>query len=143
MIVVDASVFIKLFKIEDDSDIARRVIDALIDGDRPWLAPSVVLYETLAGALHIGQPFAKVSGLFDRLRLFGLAIEEPSLSDLNLAERIATARAPSGGHPTLFDSIYHAMAIELGGTFLTADRKHLEKTKSLGSVQLLSDWKPV
>jgi len=34
------------------------------------------------------------------------------------------------------------MAIERGGTFVTADRKHVEKTRAFGSVQLLSDWRP-
>ncbi len=53
---------------------------------------------------------------------------------------MATAAAPGGGYPTLFDSIYHAMALERGGVFVTADRKHVDRTRSFGGVMLLSEW---
>ncbi len=35
------------------------------------------------------------------------------------------------GHPSLQDAIYHALALELGGTLVTADRKYVEKRRSL------------
>jgi len=44
------------------------------------------------------------------------------------------------GYPALQDSIYHALALEGGGTFVTADKKHLIKTKSFCAVQLLEEW---
>lgn len=77
MIVIDASVFVKLFKVEEDSAIARVVIDQLLDDNEPMLAPTIVLYETLSAALHVGQPFEVVVELFDRLRRFGFTIEDP------------------------------------------------------------------
>ena len=140
MIVVDASVFVKLFKAEDDTRVARAFVDHLLDHNLPFVAPSVVLYESLAAALHIGHSFATVGELFDRLRQFGLRIEEPSMGELARAELIATTVVPGGGYPTLFDCIYHAMAIERGGVFVTADRRHATRTVQFGHVAALADW---
>jgi predicted nucleic acid-binding protein len=140
LIVIDASVFVKLFKTEDDSAAARALIDHVVVDEAPSLAPSIVLYETLSAALHIGHSFDKVGTLFEQLRTFGLVIREPTKDELMLAERIATTKAPTGGYPTLFDSIYHAMAIVRGATFITADERHMMKAGHFGSVALLADW---
>ena len=141
MIVVDASVFVKLFKTEDGSDTARALIDHLLGQDDEFLAPSVVLYEALSAALHVEQHFDTIGTLFDQLRHFGLKIEEPAGDELVLAEKIARTEAPGGGYPALFDSIYHAMAIRRGGTFVTADQRHFSKAGQFGSVVLLSQWR--
>lgn len=142
MIVVDASVFVKLLKQEEDSKIARDLVDRMLEEGQGYLAPSIVLYEALSAALHVELPLAVVGQLFDQFRELGLTIEEPTIQDLATAERIATSVAADKGHPTLFDSIYHAMAIERGGTFVTADQRHFAKAKQFGSVVLLADWKP-
>jgi len=52
------------------------------------------------------------------------------------------SKAPGGGYAVLFESIYHAMAIERGGTFVTAEKRHLAKAGHFGSVVLLADWSP-
>jgi predicted nucleic acid-binding protein len=133
---------VKLFNDEEERDIARAFTKHMIGQSSGYLAPSIVLYEALSAALHIELPFEQVSLLFEQLRQFGLSIEEPTREELTLAERIARSEAKGGGYPTLFDSIYHAMAIERGGTFVTADRRHADKAKQFGSLQLLSGWKP-
>jgi hypothetical protein len=55
------------------------------------------------------------------------------------AEKIDTTGHAKSGYPALNDSIYHAMAIERGGVFVTADRRHFAKSKQFGSVVLLAD----
>jgi predicted nucleic acid-binding protein len=142
MFVIDASVFVKLFKVEDDSHLARSFIDTLVRQREPFLAPSIAVYEALASAMHVQRPFSDVLDVFDELRLLGLLLEEPGKAELTRAEMIATTRSPIGGYPTRFDSIYHAMANERGATFITADRRHVEKTRNFGGVLLLADWKP-
>lgn len=142
MIVVDASVFVKLLKQEEGSEAARDLVDRMVEQGQGYLAPSIVLYEALSAALHVELPLTVVGQLFDQFRELGLTIEEPTIQDLVTAEKIATSAAPDKGHPTLFDSIYHAMAIERGGTFVTADQRHFAKTKQIGSVVLLADWQP-
>jgi predicted nucleic acid-binding protein len=141
MIVVDASVLVKLFKREEDSDLARSFVDHMLDSGQGYLAPSIVIYESLSAALHVELPLDEIGSLFNEFREFGLAIEEPTVKELALAEKIARSRAPGGGYPALFDSIYHAMAIERGGTFVTADERHFRKAKQFGRVIMLSDWR--
>lgn len=141
MIIIDASVFVKLFKQEEGSEQARALIDRLVEDGTPLLAPTIVLYETLSAALHVGYPFARIHDLFDRLNALGLTIDQPDENELVLAEKIATGAAPGGGYPTLFDSIYHAMAINRTGTFVTADSRHVAKAGHLGAVMLLADWR--
>ncbi len=41
---------------------------------------------------------------------------------------------------SFYDASYHAMAIENGGIFLTADKKYYEKTKEIGSVMILTNY---
>jgi len=142
MFVIDASIFIKLFKAEDDSHLARSFFDSLIRSREQFLAPSIAVYEALAHAMHVRRPFSDVLDIFDELQPLGLLLQEPGKAELTRAETIATTRSPIGGYPTLFDSIYHAMAIERNGTFITADRRHAEKTRNFGSVLLLADWRP-
>ena len=142
MIVVDASIFVKLFKQEEDSDVARSFIDYMLDRGQGYLAPSLAIYEALSAALHVELRLDKVGSLFNEFRELGLAIEEPTTVELALAEKIARTAAPGGGYPTLFDSIYHAMAIERSGLFVTADKRHFAKAKQFGSVMMLTDWKP-
>lgn len=142
MIVVDASIFIKLFKMEDDNELAQQFIAYLVNSDDPFLAPSLVLYEASSAAIHIEYPFAELTALFDRLRRVGLVTDEPTRAELLLAERIATTEASGGGFPGLFDSIYHAMAIHRRGTFFTADRRHFRKASPFGHMMLLADWLP-
>jgi predicted nucleic acid-binding protein len=140
MIVVDASVFVKLFEQEEDSEAARNLVDRMLEQGQGFLAPSVVLYEALSAALHVELPLTVVGQLFAQFRELGLAIEEPTAQDLATAEKIATSAAPGNGYPTLFDGIYHAMALERGGTFVTADQRHVAKAAQFGSVVLLADW---
>lgn len=44
------------------------------------------------------------------------------------------------GRPSLQDCIYHAVALVEGGTFVTADERHVRKTAHHGSVALLREW---
>ena len=43
------------------------------------------------------------------------------------------------GFPTFYDASYHALAILNNCNFITADRRHYQKTKALGHVRLLAD----
>lgn len=42
---------------------------------------------------------------------------------------------------TFYDAAYHALAIHLRGTMLTADRAYVKKTARAGHVALLNDWR--
>ncbi|WP_245428919.1 hypothetical protein [Mesorhizobium sp. WSM3860] len=123
--------FREAFKQVDDSEAAHNLVDRMLEQGRGFLAPSVVLYEALSAALHVELPLTVVGQLFDQSRELGLAIEEPTMQDLATAEKIATSAAPGNGYPTLFDGIHHAMALERGGTFVTADQRHIAKGRAV------------
>jgi predicted nucleic acid-binding protein len=42
----------------------------------------------------------------------------------------------------LFDTLYHAVALEKGATLVTADEVYFSKAKALGAIQLLRDFTP-
>ncbi len=39
----------------------------------------------------------------------------------------------------LFDTLYHAVALEEGATLVTADEVHFAKARRLGNIELLAD----
>lgn len=140
-LVLDASILVKLFRREEDSGIAKAAITSWAERQRQLLAPHLVVYETLSVALHYKVPFGIPLGLIADLRRTGLRLVHPTMQELKRAEAIARLRPqPQARPPQLRDSIYHAMAIERGGTFVTADLKHVEKTRHLGNVLALTEW---
>ncbi len=42
---------------------------------------------------------------------------------------------------SFYDASYHALAIENGGIFITADKNYYEKTKKIGSLMLLENYR--
>jgi predicted nucleic acid-binding protein len=142
MIIPDASIIGKLFLAEEDSPAAEALIRYAITNDIALVAPAALLYEALSIALRHTVPFAAVLELLNRLRTSGLTLCEPTVGELMIAEKITTTGHKKTGYPALNDSIYHAMAIERAGTLVTADQRHVAKTKQFGSVTLLADWQP-
>ena len=142
MIIPDASVVGKLFLREEDSPVAEALIGHTISHNVKFVAPAVLLYEILSIAVRHSVPFELVLNLVDKLRSGGLDLQDPTSAELLTAEKITTSGHRKTGYPALYDSIFHAMAIERGGVFVTADRRHYAKTKQFGSVVLLADWQP-
>lgn len=142
MIIPDASVFVKLFHEEEGSERAHTLFSFALRKGMAFLAPEILRYEALGAALYYGVEFGRIAALVSDFKAGGFAIVEPDAEELLLAEKIATTSAPGGGYPDLFDSIYHAMALNRGGVFITADRRHIAKAGHRGAVTLLSDWSP-
>lgn len=141
MIVVDASVFNKLFLDEPDRPQAAALFRHAIEYGIALIAPSLLLYEALPVALHYDVSFRRVHELLDAQRSAGMQLVEPSLPVLERAWEIARHGSKATGHPSLQDSIYHALAIETGATLVTADQRHFRKTNHFGYIQLLEDWR--
>ena len=55
---------------------------------------------------------------------------------LNIVEQTGQLNS---GSPSFYDACYHAIALLNNCDFITADRKHYEKTKALGNIRLLQD----
>jgi len=139
MIVVDASVFNKLFLDEPDRPEAIALFRYALENGLQILAPSLLLFEALSAALHYSVPFDVVHDLLSVQRSAGMRLLEPDRATILTAQKIATDGSPKAGYPSLQDAIYHAMAIELGAVLVTADKRHVAKTAHYGHVALLAD----
>jgi predicted nucleic acid-binding protein len=140
MIVIDASVFNKLFLDEDDRQDAIELFEYCIENDIEIIAPDILPYEAMSAAIRFSVPFEAVFRILAIQRSAGLRLISPSLQVMNLAEKIASTGHAKSGYPDVYDSIYHALALDRLGTFMTADRRHFSKTKQFGGVELLADW---
>jgi predicted nucleic acid-binding protein len=139
MIVVDASVFNKLFLDEIDKEDALALFRYSLENDVQLVAPNLLFYESLSAALHYEIPFEIVYQTLTVQRAAGMRLIEPSFATLRLAQKMASEGNKKIGYPSLQDSIYHAMAIELEGVFVTADQRHVAKCGHFGHVALLSE----
>ena len=62
---------------------------------------------------------------------------------MNKALEISKHGHSKSGFPSVYDSIYHALAILSNCDLITADRRHYEKTKGLGHIRLLAKMEVV
>lgn len=139
-VVIDASVFNKLFLQEDDTPTAVDFIKSVVNADTPMLAPNLLRLEMCKTALHFGVDFSVPLAILNAHIAAGLALIEPADEIWRTAQKICRTGNKKAGFPTLDDSLYHALAIHADGTFVTADRRHLAKARKFGHVTLLSQW---
>lgn len=132
VVVPDASVLLKwvIPGVEEGRDSAIELRDATIAGDVSLVVPSLWAYE-------VGNTLARqfpdhAAYLLDTFLAFGF-IERPVTKAwveriLALTTRYAV---------TFYDAAYHALALNEGGVFVTADRSYVQKTQAAGGVVLL------
>ena len=138
--VIDSSVFIKLFlPEEEDSDKALRLMDRIIDERLNILAPRIFYYAVFGIARKIGIPTAAIWGLLQDCEGSLLAYINEDAATTRKTLSICNHGNAKSGFPTFYDGSYHALAILNNCDFVTADRRHYEKTKALGHVRLLAD----
>ena len=134
-LVVDASVAIKWFvEAADEQHVAQAdaVAAAIERGDTELLAPSHWTAEVIA-VLARREP-----GLVDSA-LVALDDMTPVVVDgTGLLKRAADIAIALDHH--LFDTLYHAVALEEGATLVTADEVYFGKARHLGSLELLSQF---
>lgn len=135
-VVVDASVLVKCFLPEDDSQDANR----LLSGAYILLAPDL-LYAEVGNVLkkHVGRGTMTVDAAWAALdALDSLPLAVHSIEPLTRpAFEIAVTRGLS-----VYDGIYVALAVREGCQLVTADarlRRALEGADIAGSVSLLSE----
>lgn len=137
--VVDASVALKWFLRDrpDEQDVlaADQVFDAYLSGWLRFLQPAHFTAEVVA-VLARQRPTTMKQDLRDLL-----ALEIPWRADAATYARAMQLSAQLKHH--LFDTLYHAVALETdGATLLTADESYARKAGPLGRVMLLSQWNP-
>lgn len=137
-IVLDACIFIKSFIAEEDSDKAFKLIQKSADDNTTILIPSIAIAEVFSNLQRAKVDLYLANEFFEEQRGVNLKVieidEKLILQTIKLIERTSN---PKSGYPSFYDAIYHALAILNNCTFITSDKKHYEKTKHEGFIELL------
>ncbi|BCX82988.1 hypothetical protein MIT9_P2579 [Methylomarinovum caldicuralii] len=135
-VVLDASVLIKWLLADPEREAytekATELVMAVGRGELDLILPGHWLVEVAAVLCRISPQTAQ--GDVETLHL----LDWPTLDTPSLY-RVATRLAVELRHH-LFDTLYHATALETGATLVTADAHYWRKAGSLGRITLLSDF---
>ncbi len=75
-------------------------------------------------------------GLYKALRLIGCT--ELELDDFLVMDAYKLLKGVPKA--SFYDAIYHALALYLGATYITADKKYYDLMRHKGHIKLLSDY---
>ncbi len=131
--VIDASVILKWFIQENDSDRAAEIKTAHTIGTSCIAIPDLALYE-VGNALRYKPEFSNHEVRLCLAEIYDLAIDiiSPNIDMLASVSEISRRY-----DITFYDAVYIALAQELGLDFITADNRLYYKTKALHYIKLL------
>ena len=134
-IVVDASVVIKWFIPEADSEKAVKLRDRHIEGSLTLIAPDLLVYE-VANALSYYPDLSvdEIKQDLEALLMMDLDLIQPSGGFVSSIAEDARKYAVS-----IYDSSYIALAEATSSSLITADRKLYEKAKKAGLALTLDE----
>jgi len=136
MVVLDASVILKWFIEENDSEKARAILNRYIKGDFIIVVPDFLLYE-VANVLKYSGAFSEKEVTEAITSLYDLEIKIIS----SLPDVIKTMIKLSFQKGiTSYDAIYLALAMELQVPLITADVRLYHKINDIKYVKLLKDF---
>ncbi len=136
--VIDSSVFNKLYLDEADRDKAQQLFVQAAAGDAMLLAPDLLYLEVVNTAQRCGVPVKSVVDLLEAQQYL-LDMRAVTAAERKKAIQIMSKGHVKSGYPSIYDALFHAMAICNNAVFITADKRHYAKTQTLGSICLLSD----
>ena len=134
-LVIDASVSVKWFvrnENEDNVPKAVEILKGIGDNRISIIQPPHWMAETIAVLARL-QP-EKVNRAIDLLD----AMEIPVKSETTVF-KLASRLARDLDHH-LFDTLYHALALQEDATLITADRRYFNKAVEIGSINMLTDF---
>jgi predicted nucleic acid-binding protein len=135
-IVVDASVAVKWVlpdsEGEDDMPRALRLLGEIQAGRVEPIQPPHWLAEVAAVVTRLRPEVAEATlDLLD-------ALELPVVADVAIYRRASRLAAALGHH--LFDTLYHAVALERDAVLISADGRYVRKARPLGAIADLASW---
>jgi len=142
-IILDASIAVKILHEEPDTKIAQGFLEACTTNNAPVVVPEHFLYELVNVCQKLGVEVSNALKFFDVMKGSILTVVTPDRSSWLLAEKIAREGHQKSGFPSMYDSIYHALAIESKGVFVTADKRYFVKTGKFAHISLLSGWESI
>ena len=138
-LVIDSSVFNKLFLDEPDSNDVVELFDKARLGQYRLIAPDLLYLEVISTANFFHVPISQVVELLEFQCRHLLSLRPLTSEELNKAVEITQIGHQNSGYPSIYDATFHAMALCNEAVFLTADKRHYAKTLQLGGVCLLGD----
>jgi predicted nucleic acid-binding protein len=138
--VIDSSVFNKLYLDEVDRDKAQYLFVLAAENKVQLLAPDLLFLEVVNTAQRCRVPVNEVVELLEAQKYL-MEIRAINRQEQKQALQIVSQGHSKSGYPSIYDSVFHAMAICNDAVFMTADKRHYEKTKQLGSIALLNGIK--
>ncbi len=135
-IVLDASVLIKWLladpEREEQTEKASHLVTTVDDGALELVLPDHWLAEVAAIPCRISP--ATATGDIETLHL----LDRPVIGDASLYRRASRIAVDLRHH--LFDTLYHAAALETGTALITADHHYWSKAKGFGNITLLEQF---
>lgn len=142
-IIPDANVFSKLVCIEDDTPQAKEFFKYCLRKNHRLIVPELFKYEIASVSKKKQTDLMKTLDMYEAQVNTIMTVASPSRDVWEQAEIITKEGHPKSGYPSIYDSIYHALAIKLEATFLTSDKKHFAKTKQFKNICLLENWETI
>lgn len=139
--VIDASIAVKWFVNEKDSDKALRLRASYLEGEVELVAPNLILYE-VANALRFHPHY--------ELTEANLLDSVTALSDMQIGVDVTTDvwlqafRMSLSQNLSVYDAVYMAMSVVLDARLVTSDKKLVDKLDQSmrNRVTLLQEFKP-
>ena len=135
--VVDASVAVKWFigNAPDEGNIAKalQLLRAGISGDMTFVQPPHWATE-IAAVLARLMPGLASDNIADLLLFDCVRVAD----SVHVYQRAVVLSQTLNHH--LFDTLYHAVALEENATLITADKRYYDKAESLGGIMMLEDF---
>lgn len=136
--IIDASVCIKWFSIENEDDVSIASLLRVQHMNRNifLMAPDILVYEVInALAYNLLFNADKVNMAILSLYEMDIKFVEPYAGILSESSKLHFSK-----NITIYDSIYIALAKYINAQYITADEKLFEKVKDLGSIILLKNY---
>lgn len=134
-VVLDASVIVEALtsgESEDAADRSRAVWLLAATGHVPIVQPPHWLAEVTGVLARVTPQTAGV----DTEDLYTLNL--PEAGDLGVYTRAVRLSIDTGQH--LFDTLYHAVALEHGGVLVTGDRRYLRASGRIGAIVAIDEF---
>lgn len=138
--VIDSCVFMKLFLEEENDEIAEKLITEAAKNHDLIYVPNIFIYEVSSIIANKNLDMKQVFSILEKYKKSTLKIIDPDSHLLIKAIEMARGGNAKSGYPAVYDSIYHALAIENNCTFITSDIKHYTKSKKFGFIKLLKEY---
>jgi len=135
-LVLDASVLLKWYYDENDSDKAIAIRDKFNRSELDILVPQILYYE-VSNVFRYNKMYelAEKNRMINNLFSLGLETRLLSSEDMIIANELANTC-----NVTIYDAVYLSLARQLGIPLVTADEEFVKKVRAKDAVAL-NDWK--